>query len=50
MDSLEELHAVMAEFPFGPFSETEILPLVDLESALRHARQATAAMAPPGSG
>ncbi len=37
----------MAEFPFGPFSETEITPIVDLSGALERAKAAFLAMAPP---
>ena len=39
MDSLEELDAIMAEFPFGPFSDTEIVPIVDLVPALQRANR-----------
>jgi muconolactone delta-isomerase len=34
VDSHEELTAIMAGFPFGPFSDIEVYPLSDLESAL----------------
>ena len=44
VDSLEELDAVMVEFPFGPFSEIEILPLVDLDGSLQRMKQATEAV------
>jgi muconolactone delta-isomerase len=44
-DSLEALDAIMAEFPLRPFSNTEILPLVDLEKANERAKRALAAMA-----
>jgi hypothetical protein len=30
----EELDAIMAGFPFGPFSQVEIYPLADLNSGL----------------
>ncbi len=49
VNSLEELDAIMAEFPFGPFSDIEIYGLVDLGTALKNAKQAMQAMAPPGS-
>ncbi len=50
VDSLEELDAMMAEFPFGPFSDIEILPLVDLDVALQRTKQAAQAMAGGGGG
>jgi len=31
--SHEELDGIMAEFPMGPFGETEIYPLIDVERA-----------------
>lgn len=34
VDTLEQLNSVMAEFPFGPFAETEIYGLADLGEAL----------------
>ena len=34
VDSHEELTAIMAGFPFGPFSDIEMYPLSDLDSAL----------------
>ena len=40
VDSLEELDALMAEFPFQPFSNVEIYPLVDLDGALQRAKEA----------
>ena len=42
VESLEELDAIMTEFPFGPFSETEVLPLVDLDQSLDRVKQAMA--------
>ncbi len=48
MNSLEEVDAIMAEFPFGPFSDVEIYPLVDIQVALKNVKQAIQAMAPPG--
>lgn len=48
VDSLEEVDAIMAEFPFGPFSDVEVYGLVDLETTLKNAKQAIQAMAPPG--
>jgi muconolactone delta-isomerase len=44
VDSMEELDALMAGFPFGAFSDVEILPLVDLDKALQHTKQAMLAM------
>ena len=34
VESHEELTAVMAGFPFGPFSDIEVYPLSDLDAAL----------------
>jgi muconolactone delta-isomerase len=45
VDSIEELDAIMAGFPFGAFSEVEVIPLVDLHKALQHTKQAMLAMA-----
>lgn len=50
VDSFEELDAIMAEFPFGPFSDTQVIPIVDLGEALQRAKQAALAMMPPGAG
>ncbi len=44
--SLEELNEVMAEFPWAPFSDTEIYGLVDFETTQKHQRRAMEAMAP----
>jgi muconolactone delta-isomerase len=44
VSSLEELDALMAEFPMQATSDIQIIPLVDLDSALRHAKQAVAAV------
>ena len=35
VDSLEELDGIMAGFPFGAFSDIEILPLVELNDSLQ---------------
>ncbi len=45
VDSLEELDAILVEFPFGPFSEIEILPIVDLNESLQRLKQAALAVA-----
>jgi muconolactone delta-isomerase len=34
VDSHEDLTAIMAGFPFGPFSDIQVYPLSDLDSAL----------------
>ncbi len=34
VDSLEQLDSVMAEFPFGPFSEIHVYGLADLNQAM----------------
>ena len=46
VDSLEELDAVIGEFPFWIFSEAEIRPLISLDVRIqldKEARQATTA-------
>ena len=45
VDSLEELDAIMDGFPFGPFSDVEVLPLANLDEALQRTKQAMLAMA-----
>ncbi len=47
--SHEELDSIMAEFPLGPFGETEIYPLVDVERAWEVRKKMAKAMA-AGSG
>ncbi len=48
VNSLEEVDAIMAEFPFGPFSDVEVYGLVDLETSFKNTKKAMQAMAPPG--
>ncbi len=48
VNSLEELDAIMNEFPFAPFADIEIYGLVDLQASLKSSKQAIQAMAPPG--
>jgi muconolactone delta-isomerase len=45
--SFEELDAILAELPMGPFSETEVYPLVDLEASLRRQKESLQAMGVP---
>ena len=46
VESLEELDAMMADFPFGAFYDIEISPIVDLADSLQRTREAiTAALA-----
>jgi muconolactone delta-isomerase len=47
VNSLEELDAMMTEFPIGPFSDIEIYGLVDFEASVGTWREAAKAMAPP---
>lgn len=42
VDSLEELDAIMAEFPLEPFGEVEIFPLADLTESFQCAKQSMA--------
>jgi len=39
VESLEELDTILAEMPMGPFSETEVYPLVDLDVSLQRQKQ-----------
>jgi muconolactone delta-isomerase len=48
--SLEELDAIMTEFPFLVFSKIEIIPLVDLDGYLQRTKQVAQAMAAGGRG
>lgn len=47
VNSLEELDAIVAEYPFGPFSDTTIYPLTDLDRSLDNALNAFKKMMPP---
>lgn len=47
VESLEELDAILAEMPIGPFSETEVYPLVDLDVSFRHQKESLHAMRVP---
>lgn len=38
VDTIEEMDAVMREFPFLPVSDVEIIPLVDIDNALAGAK------------
>lgn len=48
--SLEELDAIMTDYPLALFSDTDIFPLVDLQDTLKRAKQAMQAMAAGGGG
>jgi muconolactone delta-isomerase len=39
VDSLEELASIIAEYPYGPFSEVEVYPLVDLKEWLQNIKR-----------
>jgi muconolactone delta-isomerase len=39
VDSLEELDSLLAEYPYGPFNENEIYPLVDLKESMQRVKQ-----------
>jgi len=39
VESLEELDSILTEFPLGPFSETEIYPVGDLDVSLRRQKE-----------
>ncbi len=44
VNSLEELNTMMQEMPFSQFSETEIIPIVDLVDHLNTSKQVAQAM------
>ncbi len=48
VNSLEELDAIMLEFPFGAFSDVKVVPLVDLTESLQRSKKAFLAMMPGG--
>ena len=48
VDSLDELDAIMADFPFGPFSDITIYGLADLDAGLAGFRRAIEQMAGAG--
>lgn len=39
VESLEELDTILAESPLGPFLETEVCPLVDLDVSLQRKKE-----------
>lgn len=45
VDSNDEVDAIMAEFPLGPFTKMEVFPIVDFNEAMQRAKQAVQAMA-----
>lgn len=44
VSSLEELDQIMTEFPFGPFSDTQVYGLLDLPESLERYKQTFAPM------
>jgi muconolactone delta-isomerase len=40
VNSFEELDAILARYPFGPFSDTQVYPLVDLIPSIDEAMKA----------
>ena len=46
VESLEGLDSIMLEFPFVPFTDTEIIPLVDIEPQLQRMKKVARAIAP----
>ena len=48
--SLDELDALLAEYPFRPFSDVEIHPLVDTKGSIQRTKQRILAMAQMSSG
>jgi muconolactone delta-isomerase len=49
VESLDELDAILSEFPMGPFAEQEIYPLVELGDSLQRVKRAAQAMTAVGS-
>ena len=45
--SHEELDAIMAAFPFGPFSHIDVYPLADLDASLQSFATVIQQMMPP---
>jgi muconolactone delta-isomerase len=45
VDSLEELDAIMIEFPIGAFSDVTVVPITDLQASLEQSKQMFQAMA-----
>jgi muconolactone delta-isomerase len=43
--SPEELDAIMIEFPVGPFSEVEVVPITELQASLERSKEMFQAMA-----
>lgn len=50
VDSAEELNGIVAQLPFGPFSDVQITTLVDVVESVTRFKQAAQAMIPPGGG
>ena len=48
VESFDELDAIMSEWPLNPFSETEVYPLIDIQTTIDHTKQAILAMMPKG--
>ena len=49
VESLDELDAILSEFPMGPFAEQEIYPLVELGDSLQRVKRAAQGMTAVGS-
>ena len=49
VESLDELDAILSEFPMGPFAEQEIYPLVELGDSLQRVKRAAQVMISAGS-
>lgn len=47
VDSHEELDAIMAGFPFGPFSQIDVYPLADIDASLESFTKVIQQMMPP---
>lgn len=45
VDSLEELDAILQEYPFGPFSDVEVYALADIKASLQRTKQMAQMMA-----
>ena len=45
VESLEELDAIMLEFPAAPFSDIQVVPITELQGSLKRSKEMFEAMA-----
>lgn len=46
VESFDELNAIMCEWPLNPFSDTEVYPLINIQTSIQHTKKAIMAMMP----